>query len=72
MKCKKAIEQAMPILNEHRGYKQVLVDIINIILAALTLKPLWSNNWRFFVVNTDTGNTLEPISEFIDGKIQQV
>lgn len=48
--CQEAIRQAEPILNEHRGYKKILKDIINVLLT--TLPWLSHRQCRFFQVNT--------------------
>lgn len=50
------IAGAKPVLNEHRGFKQVLVDIFNVILYGLTLGigSQSRGTWRFFVVDTAT------------------
>ncbi|MDI1351478.1 MAG: hypothetical protein PSV35_01715 [bacterium] len=35
--CKNLINKATPILQTHRGYKQVLLDILNVVFTILTL-----------------------------------
>jgi hypothetical protein len=51
--CKKAIQKASPVLATHRGYKQKLLDILNVILAYVTFNPPRKGiKWRFFEVET--------------------
>lgn len=54
--CADAIKRAQPVLNTHRGYKQCMLDVINVILACITFRPATINvgKWRFFEVNTAT------------------
>ncbi|ASQ44691.1 DUF3638 domain-containing protein [Legionella clemsonensis] len=65
MKCLKAISEAKEVLEVHRGYKQILVDIVNAILATVTLnlKCVFSNNWRFFQTKTASVEIVDEISE---------
>ncbi|MBA2711227.1 MAG: DUF3638 domain-containing protein [Tatlockia sp.] len=59
--CKVAINYALPVLGEHRGYKQIFMDIINAVLNVVTLRFAWSNQWRFFELKTET---VEKVDEF--------
>jgi hypothetical protein len=70
--CKKAIELAQPVLNDHRGYKQSLLDILNVILAYVSFRPKTINvgNWRFFEVNTASMNLANDVSHIIEENIQ--
>jgi hypothetical protein len=65
----KAIDQAKPILQVHRGYKQIFLDIINIIcsFAALFKK----GSWRFFEAKTASLQVANKISENIDETIKE-
>lgn len=52
--CTNMINSAMPVLQEHRGLKQALLDIINVICLCCTfglVKP-YANDWRLFKVAT--------------------
>ena len=53
-KCSDRIEVAMPVLQVHRGSKQALLDIVNVLLHCITLgfAMLGMNDWRFFKANT--------------------
>ncbi|MBA2657966.1 MAG: DUF3638 domain-containing protein [Tatlockia sp.] len=66
--CKLAIQKASPILKVHRGYKQDFLDIINTILAIITLKCLQteSKSWRFFKVKTESMEILDKLSENLE------
>jgi hypothetical protein len=59
------IEQAIPILEQHRGYKKLLVDLLNVFLACSTLgvKYLTTGNWRFFEAKTKSLVLAEEIYE---------
>ncbi|KTD07607.1 DUF3638 domain-containing protein [Legionella jamestowniensis] len=65
LNCIKAINDAKGVLEVHRGYKQILVDIVNAILAAVTLnlKSVFSNNWRFFQAKTASVEIVDEISK---------
>ncbi|WP_193786930.1 hypothetical protein, partial [Legionella brunensis] len=67
-RCKKAIDDARPVLAEHRGYKQVLADILNVILAFPTFRftRFGTDQWRFFQTKTESIKTVDKISENID------
>ena len=56
-RCKEHIEGAMTILMDHRGYKQALLDILNVICTGLTGGYFYrkdKNNWRFFKTDTES------------------
>jgi hypothetical protein len=62
--CQKIINPAMPILAEHRGYKQALLDILNVIFTMLTFGHYYfkdQTNWRFFKADT---NSVEIVNKF--------
>ncbi|KTC85093.1 hypothetical protein, partial [Legionella brunensis] len=62
--CKQAIRDAKPVLDQHRGYKQVLVDILNVILALPSL--IGTGNWRLFKAKTESTKIVDKIIENID------
>jgi hypothetical protein len=64
--CKCAINEALPILGTHRGYKQIFMDILNVILSAITFKYAWSNKWRFFELKTATVEAVDEFDENVD------
>ncbi len=64
--CKNAINDALPVLGTHRGYKQLCMDILNLILNVITLRFAWSNQWRFFEMKTDTVKTVDEFNENIE------
>jgi hypothetical protein len=68
MDSQKAIEKAKPILEVHRGYKQILLDIINIILSFAALFK--KGSWRFFKAKTASEQIANTISEQIDETTQ--
>lgn len=54
-RCQQAINDAEPVLGTHRGYKQALLDILNVILAYITFNPpKKGEKWRFFEADTDS------------------
>ena len=56
------IADAKPVLEAHRGYKQVLVDIFNALLILLgAVKYYVTGDWRFFKTNTDSINIVNEI-----------
>ncbi len=68
--CQLAIEKAMPVLETHRGYKQAFMDILNVILAILTLNiaQCTSGNWRIFNLKTDSIEIVNQIKASINNK----
>ncbi|MDI1352619.1 MAG: hypothetical protein PSV35_07595, partial [bacterium] len=72
-RCALHIDKATPILEMHRGYKQLLLDILNVVLNCLTLgiNKCVTGHWRFFTANTDSINIVNKITRRIaerDGK----
>jgi hypothetical protein len=63
-KCRSAIDSAKPVLGEHRGYKQILVDIINAVLVIFAL--IKKGKWRFFQVDTDSVKEINKVGEIIN------
>ena len=56
------ITDAKPVLDVHKGYKQVLVDIFNALLILLgAVKYYVTGDWRFFKTNTDSINIVNEI-----------
>ena len=60
------MEAAKPILQEHRGYgyKQILLDIINILLSPLA----WAitGQWRLFHADTASMQAVNKITEDLE------
>ncbi|WED43028.1 DUF3638 domain-containing protein [Legionella cardiaca] len=71
--CEDAIgKEDYKILAEHRGYKKLFVDIINVILAVLSIYKLTqisSGKWRFFEAKTASKQAVESIDESIKENI---
>ncbi|MBA3537040.1 MAG: hypothetical protein H0T84_10590 [Tatlockia sp.] len=65
--CKHAINEASSILGSHRGYKQIFMDILNVILSAITFKFAWSDKWRFFEIKTATVEAVDEFEENVEG-----
>jgi hypothetical protein len=66
--CKQAIEKAEPVLGKHRGYKQKLLDILNVILAYMTFSPPQKGTkWRFFEAKTASMQQVKKVEDKIDG-----
>ncbi len=57
--CELEIQKAKTVLETHRGYKQILLDILNVVFAVVG----WLNNrdWRFFKANTASMIIVEDI-----------
>jgi hypothetical protein len=65
--CKGAIEEAAKILGKHRGCKQKLLDILNVILAVATFHlPRKGEDWRFFKAKTSSMKTVKEATKGID------
>ena len=64
----KIITNADEIITNHRGYKQLLFDIFNVLLTIVTfgLKSTLTSDWRFFTCNTATKNIVDEINENIE------
>lgn len=71
--CRQKITASKSALIQHRGFKQVFLDIINALLFCLTLGlPLVTgNSWRFFKANTDSMNVVEKVAATIDKHVPQ-
>ena len=65
--CQKAIDKAKPILEVHRGYKQLFLDIINLLFAAVSW--LKTGDWRLFKANTESMNIANQINEHVGKQI---
>ncbi len=64
--CNKAIDAAAPVLNTHRGFKQALLDILNVILAYITFSPpKEGTKWRFFQAKTASMEQVDDIENTI-------
>ncbi len=63
--CTAAINRAKPVLEKHRGYKQVVLDILNVIMLCLTLTfhNIGTGRWRFFVAKTDSIQVVDQLDE---------
>ncbi|RUR08136.1 hypothetical protein [Legionella sp. km772] len=59
--CEAEIQAARDILAVHRGYKQLLLDIVNVLLSVVSL--LINNDWRFFKSNTASLELVDNISK---------
>lgn len=59
------IYNAMPVLAEHRGYKQVFLDILNSFLSLFVSNKNRRAPDRFFKANTDSINVAEHLNECI-------
>ncbi len=68
--CEIAIRKATPVLESHRGYKQAFMDIINVILAIITLNTAQrkTGNWRIFNLKTDSIEIVDQIKASLDKK----
>jgi hypothetical protein len=62
--CKKAIKDAEPVLQDHRGYKQFFVDFINVVFAITAL--FRNGNWRLFEAKTDSMNKVNNVLHTMD------
>lgn len=62
--CQALMDTHSPELAVHRGYKQWLLDFVNVLLICLTLGigSGQRQSWRFFVANTDSINVTEKIT----------
>ncbi len=63
-----SIKHAKPVLETHRGNKQIILDILNVLLTIATfgLKTYTTRDWRFFKVNTDSLTVANNIKDCID------
>jgi hypothetical protein len=62
--CEQEIHAAQPVLAIHKGFKQILLDIINVVFALVGL--IKNRDWRLFKANTDSINIVEEISRNLD------
>lgn len=70
--CEEAIDKASNVLGEHRGNKQAFLDIINVVLAILTvykLTQIGSGNWRFFKAKTESMEIATAVNDSIKDTI---
>lgn len=66
--CTDFVSSALTVLGEHRGYKQILLDIVNVLLLVVTLgiaKPK-GNEWRLFKADTSSIQTVREITATIE------
>ncbi|RUR13896.1 DUF3638 domain-containing protein [Legionella sp. km772] len=58
-----SIDEASVILAKHRGYKQILLDILNLVVVILSfgLNTSINRDWRFFKAKTDSAALLDDI-----------
>ncbi|KGP64057.1 hypothetical protein EP47_07825, partial [Legionella norrlandica] len=63
--CSKAINKALPVLEKHRGWKQVLADIAGALLSIMTFggANLLAGRWRLFPTQTESEKTVKEFSE---------
>ncbi len=68
--CLIAIETALTVLEEHRGWKQFLADVASAILAILTvgMVNLATGRWRLFTPQTNS----EKITKEVESVIQSI
>lgn len=61
--CLDAINQTKPVLETHRGWSEVLLDIVNALLSIVTLGigNAIIGQFRFFEVKTDSAEKLEDL-----------
>ena len=64
IECEQDIQNARGILETHRGYKQILLDIVNALFVVVGW--LKNGNWRLFKANTDSMNVVEEIRKRIE------
>jgi hypothetical protein len=62
-----AIKEALPVLKNHRGWKQVLADIVNAIIMIVSLftSYLVTNRFRFFELPTDSEEKIVELMNII-------
>jgi len=67
--CQRAILQAEPVLKKHRGYKQLLLDLLNVLFCFLLIPPAYSfyktGQWRFFRADTASVKITKSIDQAI-------
>ena len=67
--CQDAIDKATPVLEIHRGYKQLLLDILNVLLAVFSLFK--KGKWRFFETETESVKTVNQVNEIINEQLPE-
>lgn len=61
------INEASPTLATHRGYKQIILDILNLILTTLSFGLTSKNgDWRLFKAKTDSLVLIEEVKNCIE------
>lgn len=58
--CEQDIQKARGVLEVHRGYKQILLNIVNLLVALANI--LTNRTYRFFNTNTDSVTIVENIN----------
>lgn len=68
--CMEQYGAAKGVISQHRGYKQIFVDILNAILTALNLCKIEipAEKWRFFEPKTNTLEETDTIFERLGAK----
>lgn len=61
--CDKAIADARPILQTHRGYKEVITNILLIVVSLA--RSLWNGKMTFFSVDTSSIKKVNAVEEHI-------
>ncbi|CAM2761353.1 DUF3638 domain-containing protein [Legionella worsleiensis] len=67
--CQEALNAAKPVLNTHRGYKQILLDIANILFAVAAL--FRKGGWRLFEAQTHSMSTVNKVLEDMNQLIEE-
>jgi len=70
--CHHAILQAEPVLKKHRGYKQIFLDLLNVLSCFFFLIPpaysfCKTGQWRFFRADTESIKITKSIDRAING-----
>jgi hypothetical protein len=66
--CENAINNAKPVLEQHRGFKQILLDIVNVLFAVTAL--FRNGNWRLFEAKTASMRTVNKVLQNMDELIE--
>ncbi|RUR19431.1 DUF3638 domain-containing protein [Legionella sp. km535] len=67
--CMDAMNKAKPVLQEHRGYKQIFLDIINVVFAVTAL--FRNGSWRLFEARTSSMNTVNKVLGAMDKLVEE-
>jgi hypothetical protein len=68
-----AINEALPILEKHRGWTQVLLDLVNIIISLSTffIINIATNRLRLFSASTDSAKTVYQMRDVVVDKFAE-